>query len=203
MAGSRLASVKEGADGRLYLTDDNQAKFVAQVDAATGDVLTRFQPPTSSSFGLTLLIELSPDRTVLYVGERTSNSTLARYALRAGESPEFLQAVPVGRSNSSVSNIAVSPDGRFVAAVTYASSMQPEAVVLRSASDLTISMGTLGTLSPSRIRAKSHSVLMASTPSRATSIRPSSMSSSLLRSGVSNRLLCPQARSLARRGRLR
>jgi hypothetical protein len=134
--------LREGADGRLYLTHYNGPE-VLQVDAETGAILSHFGSTTNP--GPALLIELSPDRKTLYVLAQTFGAPLASYSLSAGNAPALIQRIDSGSAEIFSRRLAVNPDGRSLSVTSHklAGSVLNNPTSVRSTADLNIAQGSL------------------------------------------------------------
>ena len=129
--------VREGLGQRLYITSTNGG--VAQIDGVTGALQAKFNPETHG-YSSRCTIEISPDRTVLFVANLVDiDPMLARYDIST-ETPALVQSVPAPGGNIG-SSVNVSHNGQVV---SYAAG---QTMRLRSATDLNV---VLGSFTPSK-----------------------------------------------------
>ncbi|MEY2483999.1 MAG: hypothetical protein QOK24_2527 [Verrucomicrobiota bacterium] len=129
--------IREGADGRLYVSDRNQSD-IFQLDASTGATISRVTPP--GNFGYST-IEISPDRKTLYVAGQSPTSPIARYSLSPGNPPALIQQIQTTNGVSQGRKLAVSPNGGSVSLVTWNASFGTviaDPTLIRSTTDLNV-----------------------------------------------------------------
>lgn len=135
--------IREGGDGRLYVTDSRQPD-VYQVDASTGATLSQMNPRAPNGFG-ECTIEISPDRSTLYILHRGSSSPVGRYRLSPNNAPTLLQRVENASIHDYGWRLGVSPDGASVAVISrsyYPGTVNP--TIVRSAADLSVVQANFG-----------------------------------------------------------
>lgn len=130
--------IREGADGRLYVSDYNQ-QDVFQLDAGTGSVLSRFTPRTTTNSFVRCALETSSDRKTLYVLGLSSPILLGKYDVVGGNSPALVQRVESGELQSYGRKLAVNPNGASVSVISGSSkSGVVNPTLIRSAGDLNL-----------------------------------------------------------------
>jgi YVTN family beta-propeller protein len=132
--------IREGADGRLYVTDYNQGD-VFQVDASTGATLSQFSP-RNSSYGGASTIEMSPDRKIIYVLVQSQTTPLASYAIVSGGSPQLIQRLETASAQDYYQALAVNPDGKSLSVISRLH-QTPDPTLVRSTADLNVVQGSL------------------------------------------------------------
>ena len=133
--------IREGADGRMYVTDVNQ-RDIFQLDASTGATISRVTAPGTSGYST---IETSPDRKTLYIAGQFSTSPIARYSLSPGNPPALLQQIQDTNGQSQGRKLAVSPNGGSVSMVTWNASFgtpTADPTLIRSTTDLNVVQGS-------------------------------------------------------------
>jgi hypothetical protein len=134
--------IREGADGRLYVTDYNRTD-VFQLDAGTGAVLSQFSPRGTVNTSA-CAIETSPDRKTLYVLCLTNYSPLGSYSLSDGAPPVLVQRVESTNSQSYATRLAAAPSGGSVSVVSRNYNFQTiDPTLMRSTSDLNVVQGSV------------------------------------------------------------
>ncbi|MGI9086168.1 MAG: putative Ig domain-containing protein [Chthoniobacterales bacterium] len=135
-------SVRQGNDGRLYVTAYNKPNAVLQIDPESGALLNEIRL-RENYVDESLAVRLSPDRTTLFVAELRHDAwIMARIALHDGQPPTLLQQVMVN-DGTMVRNLAVSPDGQTLAISLAKLDSSAVPSLLRSTSNLEIAAGTL------------------------------------------------------------
>jgi WD40 repeat protein len=132
--------IREGADGRLYVTDYNQYD-VFQVDAGTGASLSQFSP-RNPDYGGYSSIELSPDRKTIYVLAQSQTTPLASYTLVPGAAPQLIQRVETHSGQDYYQTLAVNPDGKSLSVFSQLH-QTGDPTQIRSTADLNVVQGSL------------------------------------------------------------